>query len=65
MDREFQSIKTAYGKVSVKVGKLDGKVVRVSPEYDECKKIARKHGVPVKKIYDEILRLTENGRPKG
>lgn len=60
LDREFQSVKTSYGNVNIKIGRLDGKIVRVSPEYDECKKIARKKGVPVKKIYDEILRCAES-----
>ncbi len=59
LDREFQHIKTPYGEVSVKIGKLEGKVVRVAPEYDECKKIAGKKGLPIKRVYEEIQRCAE------
>lgn len=60
LDREFQRVKTPYGDIKVKIGKLAGEVVRVAPEYDECKKIAEKKGLPVKKVYEEVLRCAEN-----
>src|SRR5947208_756680 len=37
LKREFATVKTAYGKVTVKVGKLDGKTVQVAAELESCK----------------------------
>jgi uncharacterized protein (TIGR00299 family) protein len=50
--REFASVKTTFGEVTVKVGKLDGKVIQTSPEFESCKKLARTAKVPLKAIYD-------------
>jgi pyridinium-3,5-bisthiocarboxylic acid mononucleotide nickel chelatase len=50
--REFASVKTPYGEVTVKVGKLDGKVIQASPEFESCKKLARSAKVPLKVIYE-------------
>ena len=48
--REFVSVETEYGNVKIKVSKLDGKVVNVAPEYEDCARIARESGVPLKQI---------------
>ena len=50
--REFAAVKTAYGEVTVKLGKLDGKVIQESPEFESCKKLARTAKVPLKTIYE-------------
>ena len=36
--------------MKIKVSKLDGKVVNVAPEYEDCARIARETGVPLKQI---------------
>ena len=53
LDREIKIVKTSWGPVKIKIGKLNGKVVQVSPEYEECKKISLKRKVSVKTIYEE------------
>lgn len=59
LDREYQTLKTPYGPVKIKIGRLDGAILHYAPEYDECKKIARKKKIPIKKVYEDILRLPE------
>ena len=59
LDRQSIEVQTPYGKVRVKVGGMEGQMLRFSPEYEDCKKIARKKKVPVKTIYDTVLRLAE------
>ncbi len=54
--REFVAVQTPHGAVTVKVGKLDGKVLQVAPEFESCKKLADQAGVPIKEIYDTALR---------
>jgi len=52
LHREFSSVKTPYGEVTLKLGKLDGKVIQASPEFESCKKLARTEKVPLKAIYE-------------
>jgi uncharacterized protein (TIGR00299 family) protein len=52
--REFTSVKTAFGKVTVKIGKLNGKVIQTAPEFESTNALARQKKVPLKQIYDEI-----------
>jgi pyridinium-3,5-bisthiocarboxylic acid mononucleotide nickel chelatase len=52
LQREMVTVKTDYGDVSVKVGKLNGKTVQAAPEYESCKKLAEQAGVPLKAVYE-------------
>jgi uncharacterized protein (DUF111 family) len=52
LQREFVTVKTGYGEVIVKLGKLDGKVVQAAPEYESCKKLAEQTKAPLKLIYE-------------
>lgn len=55
LKREFLSVKLAQGEVTVKLGKLDGVVVQVAPEFESCKQLAAQAGVPLKQIYEAAL----------
>jgi hypothetical protein len=52
LQREFKSINTPYGQVSIKIGKLDGQIIQAAPEYESCKRLSDQTGVPIKKIYE-------------
>jgi uncharacterized protein (DUF111 family) len=54
--REFTTVKTIFGEVTVKLGKLNGKVVQAAPEFESCRKIAEQAKVPLKQIYDAALK---------
>jgi len=54
--REFVTVKTAPGEVTVKLGRLAGKVIQAAPEFESCKKLAGKTGAPLKQIYDDARR---------
>lgn len=55
--RNFVTVKTPHGEVTVKLGKLDGAVVQASPEFESCKRAAEQAGVPLKQVYESALRL--------
>ena len=55
LNRETVTVTTRFGELSVKVGYLDGRVVTVAPEYEDCLRAAQKHGVPVKAVYSAAL----------
>jgi hypothetical protein len=50
------TVQTPQGAVTVKVGKLDGRVIQAAPEFESCRKLAEQARVPVKQIYDAALR---------
>lgn len=54
MERTFRQISTKWGDVTVKEGILDGQVIKSAPEYEECKKLAEVHQVPLKAVYEEV-----------
>ncbi|MEI8176866.1 MAG: nickel pincer cofactor biosynthesis protein LarC [Candidatus Omnitrophota bacterium] len=54
MRRSFRNIVTKYGTVKVKVNTGPEGVVTVSPEYEDCKALALKAGVPFRKLFDEV-----------
>ena len=54
LDREIKKINTTYGDVRIKLSTLKGKVVNISPEYEDLKAISRKTKIPIKKIAEEI-----------
>ncbi|WP_237712488.1 nickel pincer cofactor biosynthesis protein LarC [Pedosphaera parvula] len=54
--REFVTVKTTYGEVTVKLGKLNGKVVQAAPEYESCKKLAEEQGISLKQVYEAALK---------
>ena len=59
--REFTKIKTSYGDVTVKIGRLDGKVVQAAPEFESCKKLAVRAKIPLKRIYEAVFKAIKSG----
>jgi uncharacterized protein (TIGR00299 family) protein len=59
--REFTTVKTRFGKVTVKLGRLDGKVVHTAPEFESCKKLAAQAKVPLKAIYEAAIKNVKTG----
>jgi len=53
--REQQKINTRYGEVSVKLKRLEGKVVQANPEYEDCLALAERLHLPVAEVYREAL----------
>src|SRR3989304_4840263 len=52
LERRIENVSTPYGKVRVKVAERNGKVLNIQPEYEDCKKIAEKKKLPLKKAMD-------------
>lgn len=54
VERKFRTVSTKWGEITVKEGIYEGEITQRSPEYEECKKIAEQHRVPLKKVYEEV-----------
>jgi pyridinium-3,5-bisthiocarboxylic acid mononucleotide nickel chelatase len=54
--RETMSVKTKFGDVNVKLGRLSGRVIQASPEFESCRKVAESAGVTVREVYEAALK---------
>ncbi|HVL13810.1 MAG TPA: nickel pincer cofactor biosynthesis protein LarC, partial [Gemmata sp.] len=56
LNREAVTVETPWGPVKAKCGwRADGYEV-VTPEYDDCARVAREHGVPLRDVYAAVRR---------
>jgi pyridinium-3,5-bisthiocarboxylic acid mononucleotide nickel chelatase len=55
MDRKFVKVNTEFGEVRVKIAST-GEFSKAAPEYEDCRSIAKKTGIPITKIYDLVNR---------
>lgn len=54
LQREISTVDSKYGKVRVKKSGLGKKIQKISPEYDDCKKIAEKFNLPLLEVLKTI-----------
>ena len=58
-DRKVISVTTTLGQVSVKAKIMDGMIVSVAPEYEDCRKIAMDKGLPLQDVIRIVRREAE------
>ena len=58
-EREAVDVDTSIGRVPVKVKRLDGRNVSVSPEYEVCRTIAKEQGLTLQEVYRRVQREAE------
>jgi uncharacterized protein (DUF111 family) len=59
LPRESVSVKTKFGEVRVKLSRVNGRILHVAPEYDDCRKLAEEKNVPLQRVINEALRSYE------
>jgi uncharacterized protein (TIGR00299 family) protein len=52
--RLIREIDTSYGLIHFKLAKTNGRVINLTPEYDDCKRVALEKRVPLKKVIDDV-----------
>jgi hypothetical protein len=62
LDREIREVATPWGPVRVKVARRGEEVVNVAPEYEDCRRVARTAGVPLKRVLQAAVRGFEEAR---
>jgi uncharacterized protein (DUF111 family) len=55
LPRKIETIETEYGPVRVKIAFFGGQSVNMQPEYEDCRELATRLGVPLKAIYQAAL----------
>jgi uncharacterized protein (TIGR00299 family) protein len=54
--RREETIETPLGEVRVKLKSLGGHVVAATPEYEDCRVLAERHGLPLEAVVDRVSR---------
>jgi uncharacterized protein (TIGR00299 family) protein len=57
LPRRHEAVVTPWGEVRMKVAHLNGAVSQYAPEYEDCRRIAVEHHVPLKTVMQEAIRL--------
>ncbi len=55
-DRKILRLQTRYGRIRFKLARWEGRTVNLSPEYDDCKRLALERGIPLKEVFEEAKR---------
>ena len=50
LGRRMIDVQTAFGPVPVKIAEDESGVLSISPEFEPCRALAERHGVPVKRV---------------
>jgi pyridinium-3,5-bisthiocarboxylic acid mononucleotide nickel chelatase len=50
LHREIRAIDTRLGPIRVKIASRHGRVLNAAPEFDDCARLAREHGLPIKDV---------------
>ena len=53
--RKWVTVATQWGEVRMKIASMNGSVSNYAPEYEDCRKIATEHGVPLKTVMQEAV----------
>ncbi len=51
--RRWENVTTPWGEVRIKIASMNGTVTNCAPEYEDCRRIAAEHHVPLKMVIQE------------
>jgi pyridinium-3,5-bisthiocarboxylic acid mononucleotide nickel chelatase len=57
LSRRWENACTPWGEVRIKIGSMNGTVTNYAPEYEDCRRIAAEHHVPLKTVMQEATRM--------
>jgi uncharacterized protein (TIGR00299 family) protein len=63
LQREALSVTTPWGPVQGKRGWRDGGPAVFTPEYEDCARVARQHGVALREVYSAVRRAYREQHP--
>ena len=56
LPRESVTLSSSMGPVTLKKAVLPDGEVRLIPEYEDCRRVAREKGIPLRRVYEQIAR---------
>lgn len=55
--RRWENVSTQWGEIRIKIASMNGNVTNYAPEYEDCRRIASEHHVPLKTVMQEAGRV--------
>lgn len=59
LPREWVNVGTEFGEVRIKVSRVNGRILHVAPEFEDCKRLAAEKDVPLQRVIASALRNYE------
>lgn len=64
LQRAHQTVSTPYGEIRIKTGLLGKEEINATPEFEDCRKAAAAHNVPVKLVLQSAIAAYRAGQPR-
>jgi pyridinium-3,5-bisthiocarboxylic acid mononucleotide nickel chelatase len=55
LQRKWETVRTRFGDVRIKIASMNSTVSSYAPEYEDCRRIAVEHRVPLKQVMQEAV----------
>ena len=64
--RRWETVPTPWGEVRIKIASMNGTITNYAPEYEDCRRIAAEHHVPLKQVMGSAVEsYLAEGRGRG
>jgi len=58
LPRDFKEVQTEWGPVRIKIARWpSGEIANAAPEYEDCRRLAKEHSVPLKLVSEQARRM--------
>lgn len=62
LERRIEEVETEFGRIKLKVARINKEVKNIAPEYADCRRVARETGMPLKEVYQVAKQAWINHR---
>ena len=59
LPRESVNVHTQFGDVRIKLSRVNGRILHVAPEFEDCRKLAVEKNIPLQRVISDALRAYE------
>lgn len=57
LERRFETVRTQFGDITIKLGLRNGQVIQAAPEFESCRAAAEKTGAPLRAVFGAARRV--------
>jgi len=61
LTRRFETVKTPHGEVTVKLGYKGERLLQIAPEFESCRAVAERAGVPLREVQIAAMEIARLG----
>ncbi|WP_213807324.1 nickel pincer cofactor biosynthesis protein LarC [Granulicella sp. dw_53] len=64
LDRAHATVSTPYGDIRIKLGSMNGEILNVAPEFEDCRTAATNHNVAIKQVIQAATAAYLSSKPQ-